>query len=90
MKRKDGQAHGRSLIRRRIAMAALLASCLAITAGSQNFKDPTEGERPDAEFQIARVMYGTSARAGSRGIAQPMWAVDYPLAEAHFLPALRR
>lgn len=35
-------------------------------------------------------MYATSARAGSRGIIQPMWGVDYPLAEAHFLPALKR
>jgi hypothetical protein len=89
MKRRDGQAD-RLTHSRRIATAALLACCLAAAASSQNFKDPTVGERPDAEFQIARVMYATSARAGSRGIAQPMWAVDYPLAEAHFLPALRR
>jgi hypothetical protein len=89
MTRKDGHPQ-RATIRRRIGMAGLLACCLAVAASSQNFKDPTEGDRPDAEFQIARVMYGTSARAGSRGIAQPMWAVDYPLAEAHFLPALRR
>ena len=91
------EAHGRPdaaakhpKLRRRLVMAALLAWSLAVAASSQNFKDPTEGERPDAEFQIARVMYATDARAGSRGIAQPMWAVDYPLAEAHFLPALRR
>ena len=80
----------RPRIRRRIVIAAMLACSLAVAASSQNFKDPTEGDRPDAEFQIARVMYGTNARAGSRGIAQPMWAVDYPLAEAHFLQALRR
>ena len=89
MKRKEGQARWQCFLRQ-IAMAALLVSSLAIAAASQNFKDPTEGDRPDAEFQIARIMYGTSARAGSRGIAQPMWAVDYPLAEAHFMPALRR
>jgi hypothetical protein len=89
MERKDGQAQ-RPKTLRRIATAGLLACCLAVAASSQNFKDPTQGDRPDAGFQIARIMYATGARAGSRGIAQPMWAVDYPLAEAHFLAALRR
>lgn len=71
-------------------MAGLLASCLAVAAGSQNRKDPTVGDRPDAEFQIARVMYVTNARAGSHGTINPMWAVDWPLAEEHFFAALRR
>src|SRR5678815_1247518 len=89
MERKDGRAHTSKTLRR-FATAGLLACCLAVAASSQNFKDPTEGDRPDADFQIARIMYSTGARAGSRGISQPMWAVDYPLAEAHFLAALRR
>ena len=75
---------------RRTLRAGLLICLLAVVAASQGSYDPREGDRPDAEFQIARVIYSTSARAGSRGILQPMWAVDYPLAEAHFLPALRR
>ncbi len=47
-------------------------------------------EWPQAEFHMARMIYDTSARAGSRGFANPMWAVDYPEAEGNFLPALRR
>src|SRR4030095_6411516 len=89
MKRKDGLAHTPKTLRR-IAIAGLLACCLAVAASSQNFKDPREGDRPDADIQIARIIYATNARAGSRGIAQPMWAVDYPLAEAQFLAPLRR
>jgi hypothetical protein len=75
---------------RRVATAGLLVVYLAISASSQSGKDPREGDTPEAEFHMARIMYATSARAGSRGILQPMWGVDYPLAEAHFLPALRR
>jgi hypothetical protein len=48
------------------------------------------GDAPEAEFHMARMIYRTNARAGSRGIAQPMWAVDYPQAEEHFFAALRR
>jgi hypothetical protein len=45
---------------------------------------------PDAEFRVARVKYFTRNRAGSHGISQPMWAVDFPYAEEHFFAALRR
>jgi hypothetical protein len=45
---------------------------------------------PEAEFRMARVKYFTRNRAGSRGISQPMWAVDYPQAEEHLFDALRR
>ena len=89
MKRTDGPAY-RPRIRRRILTAGLLVCCLAAAAGSQSRKDPQEGDRPDAEFQIARIMYATNARAGSHGTINPMWAVDYPLAEEHFLANLRR
>ena len=44
----------------------------------------------DAEFKMARVIYPTNRFAGSHGISQPMWAVDYPYAEEHFLEALNR
>ena len=74
----------------RTAKAGLLMFLLASAAGSQGSYDPRVGDTPDAEFQIARVIYPTNARAGSHGLIQPMWAVDYPLAEAHFLTALRR
>ena len=50
----------------------------------------TLGHHPDAEFQLARVKYRTIGGGGSHGYFQPWWAIDYPLAEEHFFPALRR
>lgn len=46
---------------------------------------------PEADFHFARLAYDSHGNyAGSRGYSNPMWAVDYPLAEEHFLPALER
>jgi hypothetical protein len=45
---------------------------------------------PDAEFQLARMKYRTVGGGGSHGYFQPWWAIDYPEAEEHFFPALRR
>jgi hypothetical protein len=45
---------------------------------------------PEAEFHMARVIYATTGGGGSHGYFQPWWAIDYPLAEAHFLAALHR
>jgi hypothetical protein len=45
---------------------------------------------PEAEFHLARMIYPTSGGGGSHGFYEPWWAIDYPLAEEHFLPALRR
>jgi hypothetical protein len=59
------------------------------TAGSQR-QDPRIGATPEAEFHMARMIYRTGRRAGSRDWIQPMWAVDYPLADAHFLATLKR
>ena len=89
MKRTDGPALGPT-IRRRILTAGLLVCSLAVAAGSQSGKDPTVGDRPDAEFQIARIMYATNARAGSHGVNNPIWAVDFPLSELHFVSTLQR
>jgi uncharacterized protein DUF4159 len=49
-----------------------------------------KSEVPEAEFQMARMKYATIGGAGSHGIMEPWWAIDYPYAEEHFLPALRR
>jgi hypothetical protein len=49
-----------------------------------------QGNGPEAEFQMARVKYRTFGGGGSHGYFQPWWAIDYPLAEEHFFPALRR
>ena len=80
----------RQFMKWRTVKAGLLTFLLAGAAASQGSHDPRVGDRPDAEFQMARVIYRTNARAGSHGTIQPMWAVDYPLAEAHFLTALKR
>src|SRR5262245_47379397 len=89
MKCSEGPAL-RPKIRRRILTAGLLVCCLASAAGSQGRRDPTVGDRPDAAFQIAPVRYATNARAGSHGVNNPTWAVDFPLAEEHFVSTLKR
>ena len=39
---------------------------------------------------MARLAYSTNGCAGSRGYCNSWWAIDYPLAEMHFLPAVDR
>ncbi len=85
-----------SAFKRRLVLAAgVLAALAAGFASGQGFlrsiAAPARGkEPPEAEFHMARLAYESSGCAGSRGICQPLWAVDYPLAEEHFLPALAR
>src|SRR3989454_10989714 len=63
----------------------------AIANTHANSRSPdTHPDGPDAEFQMARVKYKTYGGGGSHGYFQPWWAIDYPLAEEHFFPALRR
>jgi hypothetical protein len=51
----------------------------------------SEPSSPEAEFHMGRLAYATSGGcAGSRGWCNEWWAIDYPLAEAHFLPAVER
>jgi Domain of unknown function (DUF4159) len=49
-----------------------------------------EAGPPAAEFHMGRLVYAAYGCAGSRGSCNPWWAIDYPGAEAHFLPALER
>jgi len=61
--------------------------------GSSQLSSPCRGtikDFPEGEFHMARVIYPTTGGGGSHGCNQPWWAIDYPLAEGHFLPALRR
>src|SRR6266853_7043693 len=74
-------------------MAVLIFCCLSVGAtsnqtGRLRAHIPTEGN--DDEFRLARIMYPTVGGGGSHGYYQPWWAIDYPLAEEHFFPALRR
>ena len=76
--------------------ACFLVASLAVAQfrSSSGREDPGLGtlpDHPEAEFHFARVAYDShGCYAGSRGYANPCWAVDYPLAEEHFLPALER
>ena len=74
-------------------MAVLIFCCLSVGAtsnqsGRLRAHIPTEGN--DDEFRLARIMYPTVGGGGSHGYYQPWWAIDYPLAEEHFLTALNR
>jgi hypothetical protein len=75
--------------RKAAAALACLACLLAAVAGAQNLRDPS-GTEPEAEFHLGRVMYRTLGGGGSRGFSNPWWAIDYPVAEKNFLPALVR
>src|SRR5262245_9570670 len=74
-------------------IAAVSAVCvvagIAHSQASRRSRD-TSAESADAEFQMARVIYKTYGGAGSHGLIQPWWAIDYPYAEDHFFAALRR
>jgi len=76
----------------KLAGAVLFIIVLSDSANSQ-LSNPCTGtikDFPEGEFHMARVIYPTTGVGGSHGCRQPWWAIDYPLAEGHFLPALRR
>jgi len=81
--------------RRRVTAARKLVALLvcflagAVVKGSASGVDKRE-DLPEAEFHMVRVKYRTFGGGGSRGFIQPWWAIDYPMAEEHFLPALQR
>src|SRR5690606_2199808 len=81
---------------RRSLIAVAAAALVAVLAQAQPFRSSSSSAnfkyavRPEAEFQFARLAYATNRYAGSRGVANPMWAVDWPLAEQHFVPAFTR
>jgi len=65
-----------------------LAGLFAGFASGQNREGA--GMDPQAEFHMGRVIYPTVGGGGSRGFFNPWWAIDYPVAEKNFLPAVRR
>ena len=72
---------------------ALLACLVGGLASAQFGRPPPpepKGGPPLAEFHMARLAYASSGCAGSRGYCNPWWAIDYPYAEGHFLPAVER
>lgn len=77
----------------RARLAAWLLVAFGGAASAQFFRETPDADRggwPEAEFHMARLAYGAPGCAGSRGYCNPWWAIDYPLAEAHFLPAVER
>jgi len=63
-------------------------SVIAASTMASTLDDSKDG--PQAEFQLLRMKYRTFGGGGSHGYFQPWWAIDYPDAEEHFFPALRR
>jgi hypothetical protein len=76
--------------RRLLALVACLAGGAASAQFGRETPEPESGGLPQAEFHMARLAYSAVGCAGSRGWCNPWWAIDYPLAEAHFLPAVER
>jgi hypothetical protein len=80
-------------MRRKGSAAIVLAACLLAGMASAQFRRqavPNPVGRPEAEFHMARLAYNTRGCAGSHGFCNSWWAIDYPYAEIHFLPAVRR
>ena len=74
---------------RKTAVAGLFVCFLAGIAVSQTGSPRriTSEDLPEAQFHLVRLVYG---RATLGGFFNSWWAIDYPDAERHFLPALRR
>jgi hypothetical protein len=82
---------------RSLKSAAVLALfCLTSFGGLANAQfwgrspEPQKCGSSNAEFHMARLEYASFGCAGSRGSCNPWWRIDYPLADAHFLPAVGR
>jgi hypothetical protein len=71
------------------ALAFVLGGAASAQFGRET-PTPEHGGLPQAEFHMARLAYAAVGCAGSRGWCNPWWAIDWPLAEAHFLPAVER
>jgi hypothetical protein len=71
-----------------VGLVVLLGGIASSQSGDR--RRHSSADMPEAEFHLARLVYQTFGGAGSRGFVNPWWAIDYPMAEEHFLPALRR
>jgi uncharacterized protein DUF4159 len=72
--------------------AVMISVSLLVGAGlsqSRNRGRRISAESPEGEFHMARLIYG-GGLGGFRGFFNNWWAIDYPEAEEHFMPALRR
>jgi hypothetical protein len=72
-----------------VGALACLAAGIALSQPWRGSGAPAT-QLPEAEFHMARMAYATRGCAGSHGYCNAWWAIDYPYAEGHFLPALER
>lgn len=80
----------RSLTLSLVLMLATGAALAQFGRGSIGMDPNPLPDFPEAEFHMARLAYFSPGCAGSRGRCNSYWAIDYPDAEAHFIPALER
>lgn len=73
-----------------IALVVLFIGGIALSETATRKALDAPPDTPGVEFHMARIKYKTYGGAGSHGIIQPWWAIDYPYAEEHFLAALSR
>src|SRR5207249_10713771 len=72
------------------ALIVLFIGGIALSETAARKAQDAAADSPGVEFHMARIKYKTFGGAGSHGIIQPWWAIDYPYAEEHFLAALSR
>src|SRR5688500_2424827 len=73
-----------------LGVAVCLLGGVATAQFGREVPEPSQ-EPPEAEFHMARLAYRYNGGcAGSRGRCNSWWAIDWPHAEAHFLPAVER
>ncbi len=91
MDKKNRWARRRSIALHTVAAGLIVFLLAGIASGQlENGSGNARADWPEAEFQLARMIYRTVGGAGSHGIYNPWWKVDAPFAEEHFLPSLRR
>ena len=93
MDRMECWTHHRKILRMTATRLIVCFVCLVAGIASSQTKNQSRNKNedwPEAEFHLARMKFPTVGGGDSHGYVNPWWAIDYPFAEEHFLPALRR
>jgi len=59
-------------------LVVLLLGGIALSETAARKALDASKDSPGVEFKMARIKYKTYGGAGSHGIIQPWWAIDYP------------
>jgi hypothetical protein len=78
----------RAGIRYLVLTIVISITALQFVSAQSRARSVMDNSVPEAEFHMARLIY--SPAIGARGWRGGMWAIDYPDAEYHFLPGVRR